>query len=227
MDLDPQNASPTLQTGIAQISALVVSYSFSAVGAIVLLIVGYMVAGLAERSLFAGLGQIHGFDATLAQLLLEDRALRRSSCWSTVMVLGQFGVQTASIIAAHRRDRPGDRPGAAGDAAEHRRRHHAAGAPAVPHRRICRGRRDRRHGRGDRPVRYAPARRRRHLHPRARTRTLWNQPVRNFTRNGIRRNDITVGIGYDDDIDLAQKTLIDLATGRRAASKATRRRPLS
>jgi small conductance mechanosensitive channel len=41
--------------------------------------------------------------------------------------------------------------------------------------------------------------------------TLWNQPVRNFTRNGRRRNDITIGIGYEDDIDLAQKALIDLA----------------
>jgi small conductance mechanosensitive channel len=41
--------------------------------------------------------------------------------------------------------------------------------------------------------------------------TLWNQPVRNFSRNAVRRADVTVGIGYEDDIDLAQATMLGLA----------------
>jgi small conductance mechanosensitive channel len=35
--------------------------------------------------------------------------------------------------------------------------------------------------------------------------TLWNQPVRNFTRNGIRRNDIAISLAQGDDVDAAQK----------------------
>jgi small conductance mechanosensitive channel len=42
--------------------------------------------------------------------------------------------------------------------------------------------------------------------------TLWNTPVRNYSRNVARRNDITVGIGYGDDIDLALRTLMEIAT---------------
>ena len=45
--------------------------------------------------------------------------------------------------------------------------------------------------------------------------TLWNQPVRNFSRNGVRRGDIVIGIGYEDDIDLAQETLLALARADR------------
>ncbi|TIU20331.1 MAG: mechanosensitive ion channel family protein, partial [Mesorhizobium sp.] len=65
MPIDPQNALLTVQSGLAQLSALVVSYSFSAIGAVILLVLGYTVAGLAQRSIYAGLGHIHGFDTTL------------------------------------------------------------------------------------------------------------------------------------------------------------------
>jgi small conductance mechanosensitive channel len=44
---------------------------------------------------------------------------------------------------------------------------------------------------------------------------LWNEPVYNVNRNGVRRNDVTVGIGYGDDIDFAQETLIELARADR------------
>ena len=60
MDLDPQNALTTLQAGFADLSGLIVSYAFSAVGAVILLIVGYIVAGLAERSVYAGTWPDHG-----------------------------------------------------------------------------------------------------------------------------------------------------------------------
>ena len=75
-----------------------------------------------------------------ARLFREDRALRRADPRRRH---GARPVRRADGVD-HRRDRrhrPGDRPGAAGHAAEHRRRHHAPGAEAIPHRRICRGRR--------------------------------------------------------------------------------------
>jgi small conductance mechanosensitive channel len=99
MPIDPQNALLTVQGGLAQLSMLIVSYSFSAIGAIILLVVGYVVAGLAERSIFAGLGHINGFDATLRHFF--SKIVRYAILILVViMVLGQFGVQTASIIAA-------------------------------------------------------------------------------------------------------------------------------
>ena len=99
MPIDPQNALLTVQAGLAQLSTLIVSYSFSAIGAVILLVVGYIVAGLAERSIFAGLGHIHGFDATLRHFF--SKIVRYAILILVViMVLGQFGVQTASIIAA-------------------------------------------------------------------------------------------------------------------------------
>ncbi|GLS41919.1 hypothetical protein GCM10010869_75160 [Mesorhizobium tianshanense] len=99
MPSDPQNALPIVQSGLAQLSTLIVSYSFSAVGAVILLVVGYIVAGLTQRSIYAGLGHIHGFDVTLRHFF--SRIARYAILILVViMVLGQFGVQTASIIAA-------------------------------------------------------------------------------------------------------------------------------
>ncbi len=99
MPIDPQNALLTVQSGLAQVSALIVSYAFSAIGAVILLVLGYTVAGLAQRSIYAGLGHIHGFDTTLRHFF--SRIVRYAILiLVVVMVLGQFGVQTTSIIAA-------------------------------------------------------------------------------------------------------------------------------
>src|SRR3954464_1109297 len=99
MPIDPQNTFRTVQTGLAQLSTLIVSYSFSALGAVILLVAGYSVANLAERSISAGLGHIHGFDATLRHFFSKI-ARYAILILVVIMVLGQFGVQTASIIAA-------------------------------------------------------------------------------------------------------------------------------
>jgi small conductance mechanosensitive channel len=40
--------------------------------------------------------------------------------------------------------------------------------------------------------------------------TLWNQPVRNYTRNGMRREDIVISAA-DGDIDTAQTKLLEIA----------------
>ncbi len=98
MDLDPQNAIATLETGLDQVSGLIVSYSFSVLGAVILLVVGYIAAGFAERAIFAGLRRIPGFDVTLCHFF-SKLARYAILVLVIVMVLGQFGVQTASIIA--------------------------------------------------------------------------------------------------------------------------------
>jgi small conductance mechanosensitive channel len=217
MELDPQSALLTIEAGLAQLSTLIVSYSFSAIGAIILLVVGFMVAGFAERSIFGGLKRVRGFDLTLCHFF-SKMARYAILALVIVMVLGQFGVQTASIIATI-----GAIGLALGLALQGTLQNIAAGIMLLMLR----------------PFRIGEyveigavagtveeiglfATRLRTIdgvYILAPNSTLWNQPVRNFTRNGVRRNDITIGIGYDDDIDLAQKTLLGLAAADKRVSK--------
>lgn len=209
MPIDPENALLSVQTAVAQLSTLIVSYSFSALGAVILLIAGYIIAGVAERSIRAGLGHIRGFDATLRQFF-SKLARYAILVLVVIMVLGQFGVQTASIIAA-----VGAIGLALGLALQGTLQNIAAGIMLL----------------ALRPLRVGEyvevgsiagtvediglfATRLRQvdgIYLLAPNSTLWNQPVRNFTRNKARRNDIVVGIDYSDDIGLAERTLAGLA----------------
>ena len=219
MPIDPQNTLLTVQAGLAQLSTLIVSYSFSAIGAVILLVVGYIVAGLAERSISGGLKHIHGFDATLRHFF--SKIVRYAILILVViMVLGQFGVQTASIIAA-----VGAIGLAIGLALQGTLQNIAAGIMLL----------------ALRPFRIGEyvevgaisgtveevglfATRLRTVdgvYVLAPNSTLWNQPVRNFTRNGVRRGDITLTIGSWNDTDFAQKTMLSVA----AAERRVRREP--
>lgn len=87
------------QAALRQASALAVQYSFSVIGALILLIIGWLAAAFLQRWAFQGLSRIRGFDATLAGFFAG--AIRYVVLILVmVMVLGQFGVQTASILAA-------------------------------------------------------------------------------------------------------------------------------
>ncbi|MBZ9917093.1 MULTISPECIES: mechanosensitive ion channel domain-containing protein [unclassified Mesorhizobium] len=217
MPIDPQNALLTVQAGLSQLSALIVSYSLSAVGAVILLVVGYIVAGFAERSIFAGLGHIHGFDQTLRHFF--SKIVRYAILVLVViMVLGQFGVQTASIIAAI-----GAIGLAIGLALQGTLQNIAAGIMLL----------------ALRPFRIGESvevgsiagsieeiglfatklRSAEGVYILAPNSTLWNQPVRNFSRNGVRRGDITLSIGSWNDIDRAQKTLLAIAAAERRVKR--------
>jgi small conductance mechanosensitive channel len=87
------------QSAVEAAGALAAQYAFSILGAIILLVAGYIAAGLAERWLFAGLKRVRGFDDTLR--IFFSKVLRYGILILVgVTVLAQFGVQTASIIAA-------------------------------------------------------------------------------------------------------------------------------
>lgn len=87
------------QAALTQASALLVQYSFSIIGALLLLTAGWLAAGFLHRWAFEGLSRIRGFDETLARFFAG--AIRYVIIVLVlVMVLGQFGVQTASILAA-------------------------------------------------------------------------------------------------------------------------------
>ncbi|TPI33750.1 mechanosensitive ion channel [Mesorhizobium sp. B3-1-9] len=219
MPTDPQSALITIQAGLAQLSTLIVSYSFSAIGAIILLVVGYFVAGVAERSISAGLGHIHGFDATLRHFF--SKIVRYAILiLVTIMVLGQFGVQTASIIAAI-----GAIGLAIGLALQGTLQNIAAGIMLLALRPFRIGEyvevgsiagTIEEIGLFATKLRSVDG-----VYVLAPNSTLWNQPVRNFTRNGVRRTDVSLSIGSWNDIDRAQKTLLAIA----GAEKRIRREP--
>ena len=219
MPIDPQNALLTIQASLAQLSTLIVSYSFSAIGAVILLVAGYIVAGLAERSIFAGLGHIHGFDQTLRHFF--SKIVRYAILVLVViMVLGQFGVQTASIIAAI-----GAIGLAIGLALQGTLQNIAAGIMLLALRPFRIGESVEvgsisgsveEIGLFATKLRTADG-----IYILAPNSTLWNQPVRNFSRNGVRRADITLSIGSWNDIDRAQKTLLAIA----GAERRIRREP--
>ncbi|TIV34241.1 MAG: mechanosensitive ion channel, partial [Mesorhizobium sp.] len=219
MPTDPQSALITIQAGLAQLSTLIVSYSFSAIGAVILLVVGYLVAGLAERSIYAGLGHIHGFDETLRHFF--SQVVRYAILILVViMVLGQFGVQTASIIAAI-----GAAGLAIGLALQGTLQNIAAGIMLLALRPFRIGENVEvgaiagtveEIGLFATKLRTAEG-----VYILAPNSTLWNQPVRNFNRNGVRRTDVTLSIGSWNDIDRGQKTLLAIA----GAERRIRREP--
>ena len=209
MELDPNAAIGAVQAGWAQLSALFVSYSFSVLGAIILVVVGYVIAGLVERGIRRALNGIRGFDATLSQFF-STIARYAVLALVLVMVLGQFGVQTASIIAAI-----GAIGLAIGLALQGTLQNIAAGIMLLVLRPFRVGEYIQVGEIGgtveDIGLFASRLRTADGVYLLAPNSTLWNQPVLNFSRNAARRTDIKIGIGYEDDIALALQTLLDLA----------------
>lgn len=209
MENDAREAIEAMQTGFQQLSALAVTYAFSVLGAVILLIAGYLIAGVIERALNSALGRIPGFDQTLAQFFARiGRYIVLALI--VVMVLGQFGVQTASIIAAI-----GAVGLAVGLALQGTLQNIAAGMMLLVLRPFKVGEvievgdvKGTVEDVGLFATRVRSAEGVYVLSPNA---ELWDKPVVNFSRNGTRRTDVSVGIDYDGDIDLARRTLVDLA----------------
>ncbi len=85
--------------GYAQIEALVVQYAFSVVGALIILFIGWLLTHALGRWSQSALSRVRGLDATVAGFV--SNFLRYALLAIViVMVLGQFGVQTTSIVAA-------------------------------------------------------------------------------------------------------------------------------
>jgi small conductance mechanosensitive channel len=199
------------RAALAQLTAIAVQYSFSVVGAIVLLIIGWVVAGLLSRWAHNGLLRIHGIDATLAQFF--SNAIRYALLILVIiMVLGQFGVQTASVLAAL-----GAAGLAIGLALQGTLQNIAAGIMLLVLRPFRVGESIETGSisgtivdvglfatelrTSDGVYRLAP------------NSTLWNVPITNYSRLRTRRHEITISIGADEDIDAAQAKLIRIAEG--------------
>ena len=197
------------RAALTQASALAVQYSFSILGALVLLVLGWLLSRLLHRWALTGLSHVRGIDMTLAHFFAN--ILRYALLVLVfVTVLGQFGVQTASIIAAM-----GAAGLAIGLALQGTLQNIAAGIMLL----ILR------------PFRVGESIETKEVNGTIQEvglfatelRTgdglfqlvpnslLWNTPVKNFSRHRTRRYELTVILPVDSDIRKAESQLLAIA----------------
>jgi len=216
MDVSTPNLVAAANDAWDALTALIVAYAFSAVGAVLILVVGWMLAGLAERYSYAAMGRFRHVDETIKRFI--SKALRYLILILVgVTVLSQFGVQTTSIITAL-----GAASLAIGLALQGTLQNIAAGLMLLFLRPFRVGE-------------YIDAgsvagtvieiglfatelRTFDGLYVMAPNSSLWGTPVKNYSRNTTRRTDIIVGISYDDNIPLARSILQELADDERVLS---------
>jgi small conductance mechanosensitive channel len=187
------------QTALSQASALAVQYSFSVLGAVILLVLGWALAGFTSRWAYEGLSRVHGIDETLARFFTN--VLRYALLILVfITVLGQFGVQTASIIATL-----GAAGLAIGLALQGTLQNIAAGIMLL----ILR------------PFRVGEYIETSSVAGTVREIGLFATELKtgdglyrlitNFSREPTRRNELKISVAYEDDIDLAMERLMNLA----------------
>jgi len=94
----PNDIPPPLRNAWDQVTAFLATYGLSALGGIIILIVGWVIAGWASRATNATLAPVRSVDLTLRRFIAS--VVRYLILTFTVLaVLSQFGVQTASLIA--------------------------------------------------------------------------------------------------------------------------------
>lgn len=188
---------------------LALTYAMSVLGAIVILIAGWIVSRLLGRWVRSLLARTHRIDATVVgffSVFVRYAVL----VVVAIMVLGQFGVQTASVITAL-----GAAGLAIGLALQGTLQNIAAGIMLLVLRPFRVGEYIDADGISgtvqeiglfatelktfDGLYRMAP------------NSQLWNVPVTNFSRLPERRYDLVIGIGYEDDIEKAEAVLMGLA----------------
>lgn len=209
MDLNAETATNMVELGLSQIGALAVTYSLSFLGAIIILIVGYLFANAIGRWTYSGLKRARSFDETLCKFFSKV-ARYAVLILVGVTVLAQFGVQTTSIIAAL-----GAAGLAIGLALQGTLQNIAAGIMLLVLKPFRVGEYVDAGGIAGtieeiglfatEMTRYDG------LYILAPNSQLWGAAVINYSRNATRRNDITIRITYDDDIVLARSTLMNLA----------------
>jgi len=197
------------RTALSQASALAVQYSFSMLGAIILLVGGWILAGLLSRWAFEGISRVRGVDQTLARFFAN--VLRYALLILVfVTVLGQFGVQTASIIATL-----GAAGLAIGLALQGTLQNIAAGIMLLVLRPFVVGEYIETStvsgtvleiGLFATELKTSDG-----LYRMAPNSTLWNTPITNYSRESTRRDELKIALAYDEDIDAAMERLAGFA----------------
>jgi small conductance mechanosensitive channel len=190
----------------AEFGPLVTDLSVNVISALILIIVGWSVASWAQRGVRRGLSRFKDLDRTLISVVA---GVTRYFILITllVMVLGRFGVQTASILAAL-----GAAGLAIGLALQGTLANIAAGVMLLVLRPFRIG--DYVNANGNEGTveevglfsteftTYDG------LYVSVPNSGIWGGRILNYSRNPNRRHDIVVGISYRDDIDRAQEILL-------------------
>ena len=191
--------------------AITIEYGVDIVGAIVLLIIGWTVAGWARRGLRHALERVPRMDETLKPFLAK-------LVWYVIMafvwvaVLSQFGVQTTSVIAIL-----GAAGLAIGLALQGTLANVASGVMLLFLRPFNIGDYVDAGGIAGTVVEIGlfntEIKTRKGLCLIVPNKIIWESPITNFSRNPTRRFDITVGISYGDEVNGATDLLMGLLTG--------------
>ncbi len=195
----PQTAFLWLQVNLMEI-----------LGGFAVLFIGLFVASIIQRMVSRALNNTERFDATVAQFLSN---LVKYALWILVMVtvLAQFGVETTSILAAL--------SGVAlaiGLALQGTLSNVAAGVMILVQKPFKVGEainagqitaKVERIGLFVTELRQFDG-----LFVMVPNSELWNKPIINYHRHPVRRFELVVGIGYDDDMSDARKQLLHLAS---------------
>ena len=193
---------------LAQTSALLVKYGLDVLGAVILLIGGWVLAGWARRSVARMLARTPHLDPTLKPIIAQTTRYA-ILILVVVVVLAQFGVQTASIITVL-----GAAGLAIGLAMQGTLQNIAAGIMLLFLRpfRIN----DTIDAEGIAGIVDEVGLFTTQMHTfdgvyqEVPNSQLWGRTIKNYSRLPTRRLDIVVGVSYGDDIDQAQSILLKL-----------------
>jgi len=196
---------------IEGVVAITIEYGVDIVGAIVLLIIGWTVAGWARRGIRHALERVPRMDETLKPFLAK-------LVWYVIMafvlvaVLSQFGVQTTSVIAIL-----GAAGLAIGLALQGTLANVASGVILLFLRPFNIGDYVDAGGIAGTVVEIGlfntEIKTSKGLCLIVPNKIIWESPITNFSRNPTRRFDITVGISYGDDVNGATDLLMGLLPG--------------
>ena len=193
---------------LAQTSAILVQYGLDVLGAVILLIGGWVLAGWASRSVTRMLARTPHLDPTLKPIIAQTTRYA-ILILVVVVVLAQFGVQTASIITLL-----GAAGLAIGLAMQGTLQNIAAGIMLLflrPFRVNDYIDAEGIAGTVDQVGLFTTQMRTFDgVYQEVPNSQLWGRTIKNFTRLPTRRLDIVVGISYGDDIDQAQSILLKL-----------------
>jgi small conductance mechanosensitive channel len=196
---------------IGELTDVGAQYALDLLGAILLIIFGWILAGWAQRILRRALDRIDRLDPTLRPLIASV-ARYTILIFVIVAVLAQFGVQTTSIIAAL---------GAIGLAValalQGTLANIAAGVMLMLLRPFTVGDYIDAEGLAGTVDKVGLFTTRMHtfdgVFREVPNSQLWNRAILNYSRLPTRRIDVTVGVSYDDDIERAMSVLKDLLDG--------------
>jgi len=206
----PEQISQHLQEIIDQVIGVITTYGLNVLGAIAILIIGWIAAGWAKSAVAKALNRIKIIDEMLSSFF-SSMVKYIILVFTVVAVLNRFGVETTSFVAVI-----GAAGLAIGLALQGTLSNVAAGVMLLLFRPFRVG--DFVEGAGLAGTIKATGlfttdmATGDNIHIVVPNSQLWGTAIRNFSHHPARRIDLTIGIGYGDDIDKAMDVIKRLAS---------------